>query len=252
MLSWVHLCVKCSLGICKLLEETFSLSLSIVSLCLFALITEEGFLLSPCYSLELRTQIVLQVPELLQWGQCTPAACWTLVFTTPRRSLLLFFFFETFGSLAEWGQRYQMGSLWHVASLLLWHHDIEYKAARQGRVTVGDPRGLVLCLQSQRSSRSWPLCCEPSCCLCRLFCSQRTCRLSWQWTPVYQSRSCRASFHSRGLSRIQVLTRPTPTLPSFGDQTRVEYIPLAFLTGAPWWWADASAWETPAPCQPPI
>ena len=58
--------MKCSLGICKLLEETFSLSLSIVSLCLFALITEEGFLLSPCYSLELRTQIVLQVPELLQ------------------------------------------------------------------------------------------------------------------------------------------------------------------------------------------
>ena len=37
-------------------EEISSLSLSVVFLCFFALITEEGFLISPCYSLELCIQ----------------------------------------------------------------------------------------------------------------------------------------------------------------------------------------------------
>ena len=46
--------MKCSLGISNFLEEISRLSLySIVSLYFFALIAEEGFLLSPCYSLEL-------------------------------------------------------------------------------------------------------------------------------------------------------------------------------------------------------
>ena len=42
--------MKCSLGISDFLEEVSSLSHSIVFLYLFALITEEDFLLSPCYS----------------------------------------------------------------------------------------------------------------------------------------------------------------------------------------------------------
>ena len=45
--------MKCSLGISNFLEEISRLSLSTVFLCSFALITEEGFLISPCYSLEL-------------------------------------------------------------------------------------------------------------------------------------------------------------------------------------------------------
>ena len=44
--------MKCSLGISNFLEEIFSLSHSIVFLYFFALITEEGFLISPCYSLD--------------------------------------------------------------------------------------------------------------------------------------------------------------------------------------------------------
>ena len=44
--------MKCSLGISNFLEE-ISISHSIVFLYFFALITEEGFLISPCYSLEL-------------------------------------------------------------------------------------------------------------------------------------------------------------------------------------------------------
>ena len=48
--------MKCSLGISKFLEEISSLSHSIVFLYFFALIAEEGFLISPCYSLELCIQ----------------------------------------------------------------------------------------------------------------------------------------------------------------------------------------------------
>ena len=49
--------MKCSLGISNFLEEISSLSHSIVFLYFFAVITEEGFCLSPCYSLELCSQV---------------------------------------------------------------------------------------------------------------------------------------------------------------------------------------------------
>ena len=57
ILYWAHLCMKCSLGVSNFLEEISSLSHSIVFLCFFALITEEGFLISPCYFLELCIQM---------------------------------------------------------------------------------------------------------------------------------------------------------------------------------------------------
>ena len=49
--------MKCSLGISNFLEEISSLSHSVVFLYFFALIAEEGFLISPCYSLELCIQM---------------------------------------------------------------------------------------------------------------------------------------------------------------------------------------------------
>ena len=49
--------MKYSLGISNFLEEISSFSHSIVFLYFFALITEEGFLISPCYSLKLFTQM---------------------------------------------------------------------------------------------------------------------------------------------------------------------------------------------------
>ena len=49
--------MKCSLGISNFLEEISSLSHSVVFLYFFALITEKGFLISPCYSLELCIQM---------------------------------------------------------------------------------------------------------------------------------------------------------------------------------------------------
>ena len=48
--------MKCSLGISNFLEEISSLSHSVVFLYFFALIAEEGFFISPCYSLELCIQ----------------------------------------------------------------------------------------------------------------------------------------------------------------------------------------------------
>ena len=49
--------MKCSLVISNFLEDISSLSHSIVFLYFFALITEEDFLISPCYSLELCMQM---------------------------------------------------------------------------------------------------------------------------------------------------------------------------------------------------
>ena len=58
VLYWAHLCMKCSLGISNFLEEISSLFHSAIFLYFFALITEEGFLISPCYSLELCIQML--------------------------------------------------------------------------------------------------------------------------------------------------------------------------------------------------
>ena len=49
--------MKFSFGISNFLEEIFSLSHSVVFLSFFSLITKEGFLISPCYSLELCIQM---------------------------------------------------------------------------------------------------------------------------------------------------------------------------------------------------
>ena len=57
VLNYAHFCMKYSLAVSDFLEEIFSLSHSIVFLYFFALITEKGFLISPCYSLELCIQM---------------------------------------------------------------------------------------------------------------------------------------------------------------------------------------------------
>ena len=49
--------IHISLGISNFLEEISRLSHSVVFLYFFALIAEEGFLISPCYSLELCIQM---------------------------------------------------------------------------------------------------------------------------------------------------------------------------------------------------
>ena len=60
--------MKSSLGICNFLEEISSLSHSVVFLYFFALITEEGFLISSCYSLELCFQMLISFLFSLAFG----------------------------------------------------------------------------------------------------------------------------------------------------------------------------------------
>ena len=60
--------MKCSPGISNFIEEISSFSQSTVFLYLFALITEEGFLIPPCYSLELCIQ--MDVSFLFSFAFC--------------------------------------------------------------------------------------------------------------------------------------------------------------------------------------
>ena len=55
----VRLCMKSPLGISNFLEEISNLSHSVLFLYFFALVTEEGFLTSSCYSLELCIQMLI-------------------------------------------------------------------------------------------------------------------------------------------------------------------------------------------------
>ena len=79
--------MKCSLGISNFLEEISSLSHSVLFLYVFALIAEEGFLISPCYSLELCIQMAISFLFLL---------CFSLLFFSqlflrpPQKAILLF------------------------------------------------------------------------------------------------------------------------------------------------------------------
>ena len=59
VLYWAHLCMKWFLGISNFPEEISRLSHSVVFLSFFALIAEEGFVISPCYSLELCIQMLI-------------------------------------------------------------------------------------------------------------------------------------------------------------------------------------------------
>ena len=65
VLYCAHLCMKYSHGISNFLEEIASLSYSIVGFYFFALITEEGSLISPCYSLELCIQLGISIFPIL-------------------------------------------------------------------------------------------------------------------------------------------------------------------------------------------
>ena len=57
VLYCAHLCMRDSLRISNFIEEISSLSHSIIFLYFFAVTTEEGFLFSPCYSLEVYIHI---------------------------------------------------------------------------------------------------------------------------------------------------------------------------------------------------
>ena len=62
VLYCTHLCMRCPLGIFTFLEKISGLSHSIVFLYFFSLLTQEGFLISPCFSLELCIQLGISFP----------------------------------------------------------------------------------------------------------------------------------------------------------------------------------------------
>ena len=77
--------MKYSLGISNFLEEIPSLSHSIVFFYFFALITEEGFLVSPCYSLELCIQLDMSFPFL----SCLSLLLYPQLFVKPPQTTTL-------------------------------------------------------------------------------------------------------------------------------------------------------------------
>ena len=83
VLYCAHFCMICSLGISYFLKGISDLSHSIVFLFFFALISEEGFLISPCYSLELCIQMVISC--IFSFSFCSQ-----LFVRTPQTTILPF------------------------------------------------------------------------------------------------------------------------------------------------------------------
>ena len=79
VLYWDHLCMKCSIDISNFLKRSLIFPILLFS-SFFALITEEGFLISPCYSLELCIQMgisflfSLPLASLLFSAICKPSS----------------------------------------------------------------------------------------------------------------------------------------------------------------------------------
>ena len=107
VLYCAHLCMKCFLGSSNFLEEISSLSHSIVFLYLFALFTEEGFLISPCYSLELWIHMGNIFPFLL----CLLPLFFSQLFVKPSQTTILPFCISfschMLCILSAWGLRWE-------------------------------------------------------------------------------------------------------------------------------------------------
>ena len=85
--------MKYSLDIFSFLEEISSLSHSVVFLCFFAFITEEGFLISPCCSLELCIQMGIS-PFLI----CLLFLFFSQLFVRPPQTTICLFAFLFLGN----------------------------------------------------------------------------------------------------------------------------------------------------------
>src|SRR5574337_1165988 len=82
--------MKCSLGISNHLEVISSLSHSVVLLYFFALIAEEGFLISSCYSLELCIQMGISSLFSFSFHFCS----FSQLFVRPPQTATSLFFFS--------------------------------------------------------------------------------------------------------------------------------------------------------------
>ena len=105
--------MKCSFGISNFLEEISSLSHSVVFLCFFALIAEEGFLISSCYSLELCIQMLISFLFSFAF-RFSSFHSYLLCFPQHNSPHLFFFLFWEVSSLL----------LWVVILLIIDHHTV--------------------------------------------------------------------------------------------------------------------------------
>src|SRR5574337_1212214 len=81
--------MKFSFGISDFLEEIPSLSHSVIFLYFFALITEEGFLISSCYSLELCIQ--MHWKDIFPFLLCFSFLFFSQLFVSPPQTAILLF-----------------------------------------------------------------------------------------------------------------------------------------------------------------
>ena len=89
--------MKCSLGTSDFLEEISSISHSVVFLYIFALITKEGFLISPCFFLKLCIQ--MGISFLLSFAFISLLS---QLFVRPPQTAIYFAFLQFFFS-PPWG-----------------------------------------------------------------------------------------------------------------------------------------------------
>ena len=101
--------MKCSLGTSNFLEKISSLSHSIVFLYFFSLITEEGFLISLCYSLEHCIQMGISFLFLLLFASLLFTAIFVKLLCGKQKLINVHGFSE---KCLKWGSKVLFNSLW--------------------------------------------------------------------------------------------------------------------------------------------
>ena len=101
--------MKCSLGTSNFLEKISSLSHSIVFLYFFSLITEEGFLISLCYSLEDCIQKGISFLFLLLFASLLFTAIFVKLLCGKQKLINVHGFSE---KCLKWGSKVLFNSLW--------------------------------------------------------------------------------------------------------------------------------------------
>ena len=130
--------MKCSLGISNFPEEIASLSHSIVFLYFFALITEEGLLISPCYPLELCIQ--MGISFLFSFAFCS--LLFRAILRPPQTTIL------SFNISFSWGWSWSLSPVQCHESPSIVHQTIRSNPLKQFLTYTG----ILLALKEYRNS----------------------------------------------------------------------------------------------------
>ena len=162
--------MKSSLGISNFLEEISRVSHSIIVLYFFALITEKGFLVSPCYSLELCIQMgvfsfsPLPFASLLFIAVCK-ASIWKTQQWPQEWKRSVFILIPKKGNAKECSNYYTIALISHASKVMLkilqarlqlyMNHELSDVQAgfRKGRGTRDQIANIRWMIKKQESSR---------------------------------------------------------------------------------------------------